>query len=188
MNTFQQLLVCLFVYYSFASFVEHVVASFRIFLLIHPMTKFHVIFIALISQFEDFKLPWPSINRLGYLSLPKLGIKTIQEYGVCFYISLSQGCHPSESGAVRRATVSRKLSLITSRWHPLGPRNAIAQVQEAGRVVEQPDPLLLLPLLCHLVPEICQLGGEGLDQVLGGLQLVVEGPPLILLTLHLFDR
>jgi hypothetical protein len=29
----------------------------------------------------------------------------------------------------------------------------------------------VLPLLCHLIPEISQLGGEGVDVLLSGLQL-----------------
>ena len=32
-------------------------------------------------------------------------------------------------------------------------------------------PLLVFPLLGHLVPEVRQLGGEGVDVLLGSLQL-----------------
>lgn len=64
----------------------------------------------------------------------------------------------------------------------------VAQVEQTRGVVQQPDPLLLLPLLRHLVPEVGQLRGEGLDQVLCSLQLVVERPPLVLLALHLLNR
>ena len=42
-------------------------------------------------------------------------------------------------------------------------------------------PLLLFPLFGHLVPEVSQLRGEGLDQVLGLVQLAVEGLPVVLL-------
>lgn len=38
----------------------------------------------------------------------------------------------------------------------------VAQVEQAGRIVEQPDALLLFALLAHLVAQLGELGAERL--------------------------
>ena len=57
------------------------------------------------------------------------------------------------------------------------------EVEEAGRVVEEADALLLLALLRHLVTQLRQLRAQGLDEALGGVQLGGEGAVLVLLGL-----
>ena len=44
--------------------------------------------------------------------------------------------------------------------------------------------LFLFPLLGHLIPEVAQLQGQGVDQLLCGLQLGLKCPTFILFPLH----
>ena len=51
---------------------------------------------------------------------------------------------------------------------------SVPDVDKTGSRVEQPHPLLVFPLLRHLVPEVRQLGGELLHQLLCLVQLQIS--------------
>ena len=80
---------------------------------------------------------------------------------------------------------------------------SVPDVDQTGSRVEQAHPLLVFPLLRHLVPQVRQLGGELLDQLLRLIQLEIflgkiisrdsevtthltlQGLPLVLFPVHI---
>lgn len=62
------------------------------------------------------------------------------------------------------------------------------QGPRVGGVGQEPQALLVLPLLGHLVPQLGQLAGEGGHQALGVLQLALQGAHLVLLPVRLVGR